>query len=99
MTSLTDETRVERRIVAAAILLKDGRVLCGVRHFDELMRAWLPATPEEAAPIIKGHEQGFVCNQYQFVARDEAWIIASRAGQIIEAPYTIQGVLHSEDLW
>lgn len=90
------------RIVAAAIQLKDGRVICGVRHFDKIMRMSLPATVEEAGPILVGHEEGFVTNRYEFVDRNEAWKIAVKAGQInfkLWEGHGIWGCLFSEDLW
>ncbi len=85
------------RIVTAAIQLKDGRVYCGVRHFDELMRMHLEALPIDE---VKGHAQGFVDNKYQFLTREEAWRVAQCAGQIRTHAFPVpNGTLYSEDLW
>lgn len=95
------EPRHGHRIVCAAVQLADGRVVCGVRHFDSVMRAMLPAELEEAHKVLKGHEEGFVDNKYLFRDRNTAWNIAYLAGQIRDpnAKGTIPGMLHSEDLW
>jgi hypothetical protein len=95
--------RGKRSIVAAAVLLSNGVVVCGVRHFDKLMRATIQAigTSEgDVTRIVSGSVQGFVDNNYEFVGRDEAWIIAERAGQFDPKKATgTQGTLYSEDLW
>ena len=93
--------RKGRRIVAAAIMLQDGRVICGVRHFDKHMRSVIDGmSGGKPDTIIKGAMQGFVCNDYEFVARDEAWLIALRAGQFDPKDVTgQQGTLYSENLW
>lgn len=80
------------RVVAAAIRLSDGRVVVGVRHYDELMQQWLPDTPDPKSV------QGFVLNNYRFVTRDEAFEIAKRTGQILPGEGR-HGTLYSEDLW
>lgn len=88
------------RIVAAAVRLQDGHVICGVRHFDKLMRAHLPSTIEWAQACLIGHEEGFVTNAYEFVDRNEAWKIAVKAGQVdFKLWQGIWGCLFSEDLW
>lgn len=95
------EPRHGHRIVCAAVKLADGLIICGVRHFDHLMRAMLPEDLSEARVVLKGHEEGFVDNKYEFVDREAAWDIADAAGQIrdIDAEGCVPGVLHSEDLW
>lgn len=90
--------RLPRQIVCAAIKLTDGRVICGVRHFDELMRMSLPEEIEEAHKVLKDHDQGFVDNRYQYLDRNEAWKIAEAAGQIKGTP-PCPGCLFSEDLY
>lgn len=89
-------SRLPRQIVCAAVKLKDGRVICGVRHFDVLMRAMIDSIgkPDKVLP---GAEQGFVDNDYLFLDRNEAWKVAEAAGQI-RSP-TVQGCLFSEDLY
>lgn len=92
--------RIGKRIVAAAVMLADGRVVCGVRHFDELMIPNLPPNTPEGRKQLSGHVQGFVANDYQFYGREESWLIAMRAGQFDPKNATgTQGTLYSEDLW
>ena len=97
------EPRHGRRIVAAAILLDSGEVVCGVRHLDKLMRdvfKRMATTHDEIATLLKGHVQGFVANDYEFESREAAWLIALRAGQFDPKNATgTQGTLYSEDLW
>lgn len=80
------------RVVAAAIKLSDGRVVVGVRHYDQLMRQWLPNEPDPEAV------QGFVLSNYRFVTRAKAFEVAKKVGQIIEGR-GLRGTLYSEDLW
>lgn len=98
-SNLPNDPANMRRVVAAAIKLKDGRILCGVRHFDHIMRSWLPAEITEARPFIAGAEQGFVDNRYQFMDRNEAWDVAVAANQLLPNHDGIEGQLFSEDLW
>lgn len=94
------EPRHGLRVVAAAVRLKNGRVICGVRHFDKLMRGNLPTLIEAAHECLAGHEEGFVTNAYEFVDRNRAWEIAEAAEQIRWEGYLgIRGCLFSEDLW
>lgn len=100
MTSNLMSHRHGARVVCAAIKLKDGLVICGVRHFDELMRMSLPDTQPEAAHLLRGHEQGFVSNDCRWLTRSEAWDIALTAKQFDPAHAVgSQGTLYSEDLW
>lgn len=99
MDSRSNDPTNMRRVVAAAIKLKDGRILCGVRHFDEIMRSWLPSEITEARPFIASAEQGFVDNRYQFMDRNEAWDVAVAANQLLPNYAGIEGHLFSEDLW
>jgi hypothetical protein len=88
----------QHKIVCAAVRLADGRVICGVRHMDPLMRQSLPQDHD----AMKGHEQGFVDNRYEFLTRREAWRVAVAAFQFDPeaSNYSgIRGSLVSEDLW
>jgi len=94
------DPRMGRRIVASAIKLKGGRVICGVRHFDKIMRQNLPTLIDVAHEVLAGHEEGFVTNAYEFVNRNKAWQIAVMAGQInFDLWKGTWGCLFSEDLW
>lgn len=91
--------RLPHVIVCAAIRLKDGIVVCGVRHFDELMRmSFEEMFPEDPARGVVGSTQGFVDNNHQFLTRGEAWKVAEAAGQIKGTP-PCPGTLFSEDLY
>lgn len=83
----------EQRIVCAAVLLKDGPVVCGPRHFDAVMRE----TIQGLGLPVEGAIQGFVDQFGAFLARDEAHLVAYRAGQI--ASHREGDRLYSEDLY
>lgn len=87
------------RIVAAALQHKDGRVVVGVRHYDELMIGVLKQLPDFMTAGWRAADQGFVDNHGVYWTREDAWIIAEAAGQIIVSEGTRRGVLHSEDVW
>lgn len=86
------------RVVAAAVRLSNGLVICGVRHFDGLMRAVIEQLDGSTAELVKGAIQGFVLSNYRFVDRDVAFKIANEAGQILEGEGR-HGQLYSEDVW
>ncbi len=101
--------RLGKRIVAAAIMLKDGTVICGVRHLDKLMHQMISAVAASRSDrytivtgrrVLEGKIEGFVANDYEFYSREESWIIALGAKQFDPANRTgTMGVLYSEDLW
>lgn len=81
------------RIVCAAVLLSGGPVVCGPRHFDSVMRG----TIEELEAPVEGAIQGFVDQFGNFMTREEAHLVAFRAGQI--PAHTDGDQLYSEDLY
>lgn len=96
------ESHHTHRIVCAAIKLASGRVICGVRHFDALMRQSLPEVTSEAHELLAGHDQGFVDNRYQYLTREQAYKVALMAFQFDpdSAEYSgLRGTLFSEDVW
>lgn len=96
------EARYGVRVVCAALRLSDGRIICGVRHLDQLMRQHLPTEISEAQKVLAGHEQGFVDNRYRFLTREEAYVTALVADQFdphSESYSGIRGMLFSEDVW
>lgn len=88
---------MERLIVAAAMLMDDGDVIVGVRHYSPEMRKTLEkAYGEKYHTRVK--EQGFVDQRGLFINRQDAWIIAQLAGQIRRKCST-DGTLFSENLY
>ena len=91
---------MQRVIVCAAMRdTKTGKVICSVRHWDELSRQRFNSQ-EEAMDF--DDEQGFVDNKYQFLNRTEAWKVAEAAGQIKRrcgGDTTDGGTLYSENLY
>lgn len=69
-----------RVIVCAANELKNGIVVLGVRHYDQLMMRQLHAM--EMLEMGRTGEQGFVDNKGEFLTREEALVVATEAGQI-----------------
>lgn len=66
----------ETRIVCAAVRTGE-HIICGVRHFDEIMRKQV----EAAGLRLHDFEQGFVDNRRNFLTRQEAYQIATTNGQ------------------
>lgn len=90
--------RVVRLIVCAAIKSKiTGRVICGARHLDEVMRDGI--THGGGREEWRGAEQGFIDQFCVFVSRQEAWQIADTAGQIRRRCGGDDGFLYSENLY
>lgn len=84
-----------RKVVCSATYLKSGRIIVGVRHFDRFMRNTIKDLGEDTIDA----EQGFVDQYGNFLTREEAWEVASRAGQIIRRVGGDEGKLYSENLY
>jgi hypothetical protein len=67
------------RIVCAA-MYKEGRIICGARHFDAVMRQQMEAS--EGIKWWRSCKQGFINQFGEFLTREEAYIIALEQGQI-----------------
>jgi hypothetical protein len=95
--SQTGAVPTEERIkIVCAALRKHDHIICGVRHFDELMVAQIQRDGRD----WRMAEQGFVNNRYQFMTREEAWDLACRNGQYTGCQDRNMGaLLYSEDLW
>jgi hypothetical protein len=76
---------------------KEGNVICGVRHFDYLMRAVTGLRVTGWSFVAA--EQGFLDNLGQFVSREKAWEVAVKANQIIRPLPGREGILYSENLY
>lgn len=73
---------MEQRVVCAAVrLTMNGKtlVITGARHYDKLMVACLNAISKETSD----ETQGFVDNYGEFLTREEAWVVAKKARQIL----------------
>ncbi|MGL5156029.1 MAG: hypothetical protein ACRC9G_09135 [Aeromonas veronii] len=89
------ENEVGRRVVCAANRMPDGTLILGARHWDPLMC-------EHARLLgVKGGDevQGFIDQNRQFLTREEAWVVAREAGQIIRRVGGDEGCLYSENLY
>lgn len=92
-----------RVVVCAANRSKfTGKIICGARHWDSLMRgqvnfhrAGQTRMPREWV----GAEQGFVDQFGNFMTREEAWKVAEDANQIKYSRNYSKGTLYSEDLY
>lgn len=84
------------RIVCAANKV-NNHIVCGARHYDEIMCKQMELINESFSSA--NVEQGFI-NQYgEFLSRQEAYIIATIAGQIIRRVGGDDNCLYSENLY
>jgi hypothetical protein len=77
-------------------------VLWGFRHNDCIPHAIRVYGPEGWAWVrLKGrYTQGFVTSTNRYVGREEAFDLASAAGQLLDPEFPIQlGTLYSEDIY
>jgi len=93
MTKANPSTERNYRVVVCAALrhLHNGEIICGVRHWDRLMR--------EQTAGKDSWEQGFVDNAGSFLTREEAWEVAEKAGQIVRRVGGDGHELFSENLY
>ena len=87
----------KRRVVCAANKFPDGTIILGARHWDPLMRATFKKL------YIDRHEagleqQGFIDQYQNFMTREEAWVVAMEAGQIIRRVGGDDDCLYSENI-
>lgn len=69
------------RVVCAAMLMDDGLIVPGVRHFSPDMRAVLHRIYGDGYHL-RVKEQGFIDARGNFLSREEAWKRADMHGQI-----------------
>ena len=81
------------RIIESAIRLKDGRVFTGRRHHNVIAKI----VRETDIKRVIG-EQGFIAEDGQFYAREQAAQIALASGQIAKLKFHSRE-LFSEDLY
>lgn len=85
------------RVVCAAMLMDDGGIITGVRHFSPDMRATLLRIYGEKYHL-KVKEQGFIDSMGKFLSREKAYERAFSNAQlyrIVSSP----GTLFSENLY
>lgn len=89
----------QRIIVCAANRSRStGRIICGARHWDSIMRQHCVVNGK-LDPEWVSAEQGFIDQHGVWLTRQEAYVIAQAANQI-KYPATYQNaVLFSEDLY
>lgn len=100
--NLSDATVKEgahlHRVLCAALLVAkadgDQVIVAGIRHFDELMIAHL-----KVIGFRHGEVQGFLDSRGNFLTREEAFEVATNAGQIVRRVGGDEGRLFSENLY
>jgi len=98
-----------RRIVCAAMLMDDGLIVTGIRHYSPEMRATLRRIYGSGLKVFgvwlkkpywfRVKAQGFVDTHGTFVPRKEAWLTAEANAQIRPHSSLVRGTLYSEDLY
>ena len=71
---------MNRLIVCAALRDPQGRIVCGPRHFDQVMMEQINERPDKDA--WRASEQGFIDQRGAFLTREEAMVIAASERQI-----------------
>ena len=74
-------TVIPQKIICAAIRNKDKSIICGARHYDEVMHKQIKSSSECWFPGTV--EQGFIDQRCNFLTREEAYVIAKEAQQIV----------------
>lgn len=85
------------RLVSAAMLMDDGLIVAGVRHFSPDMRATLHRIYGDGYHR-RVKEQGFIDIRGKFLDRSAAWKRAETTEQILKQVST-PGTLYSENLY
>jgi len=89
---------VQRRVAMSACRV-NGYILVGVRHFCPIMRMQMEAIGMTGDIFEREHnmdtDQGFVDQWGVWMSRQEAYVVAKEAGQIIREDVT-PGTLYSE---
>jgi len=106
LSSSNPIVEMENRLVCSACLSKCGKHMAiGIRHFDKVMRKNMNGLSYIAEyanlPVInwRGGEQGFIDRKSNFLNREDAYIVAKNANQIIRQYGGDEGKLFSENLY
>lgn len=95
---------IQRRVVCAAIRAADGDVLLGVRHYSMDMHRQIDAR-HDGHKFLHRHDpdQGFVDQWGVYMTREEAYRVATEAGQVLYPHLCGEGLdgrmLYSEGLY
>jgi len=92
---INNNISVQRTVVCAACIV-DGVILCGARHWDNIMRGQAKAMGLKPGSSDKG--QGFIDQYGQFMDREEGKVVALASGQKLRNP-NVGKKLYSEDLY
>lgn len=108
MSRASPATRPPSRVVCAALLMDDGLIVTGIRHFSPEIREVLRRIYGSGFRAfgkwwvkpyhLRVLEQGFVDQYGVFLSREAAWKIAECEGQIREQ-VSVAGTLYSENLY
>ena len=99
ISALKSSIKPNRRIVCAAIRNKMGSIICGVRHYDNIMHDNLGQRSDRPYWKKSEVEQGFVDNEGNFLTREEALKIAKEQGQVVNRCGGDDNKLFSENLY
>lgn len=96
-------------IVCAAVYYDDFNIILGVSHWDAIMEQKYEYLQElhklknfHPLPPTSYWKQGFIDKHGKFLNREQAWVVAKNAGQIIKeltGSYTKSGNLYIEHLF
>jgi len=91
---------VQRRVVCAAIRAEYGELLLGIRHYSADMCNQI-IQRADGTKFLHRHEddQGFVDQWGGYMTREEAFAVATAAGQIVRPEACQHGLLFSEGLY
>lgn len=97
----------QQRIVCAANRItyrtpqgNDGLVtIPSVRHFSQDMHGVLAVVQTEISDAAYSGEQGFLDNKGNFLTREEAWVVALAADQVLYRVGGDEGCLYTENLY
>lgn len=76
-----------------------GLIICGARHFDEIMHKQMEARPAEERDDWRESEEGFIDQSGNFLTREEAHKVATASGQIRRRVGCDERALYSENLY
>lgn len=93
-----NEPNTQRVVVCAANKSKvTGRIICGARHWDSVMRSHC-VVDSKIEYEWKAPDQGFIDQHGVWMDRKEALAVATAAGQI-KHKHGVSTLLFSEDLY